>query len=184
MFTTRTEAWQATVAAIESGGAVDDAQSEFVIDAIVDAAYEYSSTQQAFVQTVGTEDFWKLVETHAIDTDPSADDTPDAASTDAGAGGGETQGWGGDDQTLDEVLAAHEAVAEAERLVTERVAERAETVTRAMAAGVGVRRIAEALGVDRSRVYRIAARNYADRRRQSRQSRQGDEQAGETGEGE
>lgn len=60
------------------------------------------------------------------------------------------------DQQIDDILAAHEAVADAEREVTERVAYRAHLVKQALADGVGAQPIADALGVARPRVYRLA----------------------------
>ncbi|GAB3192214.1 helix-turn-helix domain-containing protein [Nesterenkonia suensis] len=63
---------------------------------------------------------------------------------------------GTDDRLIDEVIAAHEAVAAAEQEVTEKVAERAMVVQSALDRGAGSQAIADALGVDRSRVYRLA----------------------------
>lgn len=69
------------------------------------------------------------------------------------------------DQMIDEILDAHQAVADAEAEVTDRVAHRAHLVQQALDAGAGAQPIADALGVARSRVYQMAKSNYADKRR-------------------
>lgn len=66
MHTTRTDAEQDVIAAIESPGSdVEDARAEFDIDSIVDEVYEYSADLQAFVQTADTDEFWDAVMRHA-----------------------------------------------------------------------------------------------------------------------
>lgn len=66
MYTTRAEAEQATIDAIEAAGSpVEDARAEFDIDAIVAEVYEYSAELQRFVQLTDTEGFWTAVERHA-----------------------------------------------------------------------------------------------------------------------
>lgn len=70
--------------------------------------------------------------------------------------------------TADEIakiLTAHEAIAAHEKELTGLVAARAQAIRVAMQSGVSARVIADALGVDRSRVYRMGKNNYADSRR-------------------
>ncbi|MGQ7788910.1 hypothetical protein [Nesterenkonia sp. K-15-9-6] len=60
------------------------------------------------------------------------------------------------DEQIDAIMNAHAAVADAEREVSERVAYRAHLVRQALDSGVGAQPIADALGVARPRVYRLA----------------------------
>lgn len=60
MYTTRHDAEQQIVTAMENSGVID-ARSEFDIDAIFEATHEYSADLQAFVQTVDVEHFWLAV---------------------------------------------------------------------------------------------------------------------------
>lgn len=66
---------------------------------------------------------------------------------------------------LSEILKAHKSIAAHEKEVARLVSARAVAIREAMAAGVSVKDIADQLNVDRSRVYRMAKHNYADRRR-------------------
>lgn len=66
MYTTRAEAEQAVIDAIEAAGSpVKDARREYDIDAIVEETYEYSAELEQFVQVTDTEGFWAAVEKHA-----------------------------------------------------------------------------------------------------------------------
>ncbi|WP_309080260.1 hypothetical protein [Zhihengliuella sp.] len=65
MYSTRNEAHAATIRAIEAGGGVQDAETEYDVDAIVDEAYEYSAELGGFAQLVDTDGFWELVAKHA-----------------------------------------------------------------------------------------------------------------------
>lgn len=69
---------------------------------------------------------------------------------------------------LTAILAAHQGIADAEAQVKRLVADRARLIQEAMAAGVAAKDIADALNVDRSRVYRMAKNNYADKRRKTK----------------
>lgn len=66
---------------------------------------------------------------------------------------------------LARILSAHQGIADAEARVKQLVADRARFIQEAMADGVSAKDIADALNVDRSRVYRMAKNNYADKRR-------------------
>ena len=66
MYTTRADAEQAIISAIEAAGSpVEDARAEYDIDAIVAEVYEHSTDLQSFVQITDTEGFWAAVERHA-----------------------------------------------------------------------------------------------------------------------
>ncbi|WP_309080261.1 hypothetical protein [Zhihengliuella sp.] len=60
------------------------------------------------------------------------------------------------DQLVDDVLTAHERVAEAEQEVRDRVALRAAAVKAAIDGGAGATNLARALGVSRARIYDMA----------------------------
>lgn len=59
MFTTADDAKAYIATAIEAG---DASREEFDIDAIFDAAFEYSTELQMFVQTVDEDGFWAAVQ--------------------------------------------------------------------------------------------------------------------------
>lgn len=66
MYTTRADAEQAAIDAIEAAGSpVEDAHAEYDIGTIADEVYEYSTDLQAFVQVTDTEGFWASVERNA-----------------------------------------------------------------------------------------------------------------------
>lgn len=64
MYTTRQDAEQQIITAIENGD-VEDARAEFDIDAIFEATHEYSAELQQFVQTADVERFWIAVQENA-----------------------------------------------------------------------------------------------------------------------
>ena len=62
-FTTRTDATDAVVAAIEATGVVPNAWDEYDVDAIVDEAY--GATESGYALRVDRADFWQIVERNA-----------------------------------------------------------------------------------------------------------------------
>lgn len=69
-YTTRLEAIEDIVDAIEAGGAVEDPRAEFDIDAIADEVLTYDPAlghiqDAAFVLTVDADEFWDVVAKHA-----------------------------------------------------------------------------------------------------------------------
>lgn len=64
-YTTRTEAVQAEIIdPIEAGGAVEDAYAEYDIDAIEDQVL--ADHLSGYALKVSVEEFWKIVEDHAL----------------------------------------------------------------------------------------------------------------------
>ena len=64
-YTTANDAKAEIVAAIEASGVVEDASTEYDIDAIFDATYAFDAERQVFEQSVDVDGFWAAVEAHA-----------------------------------------------------------------------------------------------------------------------
>ena len=65
-FTTRNDAADAVVAAIEATGVVGNARLEYDVDQIVDAVFE-TNPELGYVQAVDIADFWEIVGRSARD---------------------------------------------------------------------------------------------------------------------
>lgn len=67
LFSNRSDAIQILILdPLESSSAVEDAQDEYDIDSIADEVLKYNKGTNLFELTVDSDDFWVVVESHAI----------------------------------------------------------------------------------------------------------------------